>query len=315
MNSCHTLSIFLLTQTLQSIDNSVQQCIYHFKILDAIPLGGTATYTEISAKVRLSEPQIKAIIRQSALNRVLCECNGGERVEHTASSALLLRNRVMMDWYGHCVEEMFPTGGRLAEALEKYRGSTKQGDSAFGLAFDTKGDPIYSFFEKHPERQARFFGAMEGVGRDPGHDLSHIVKGYGWEKLGNSATVVDVGGSSGFLSIALAQAHPNLEKLVVQDYKNTVEEGAARLPKELTGRIEFLPHNFFDAQPTRGANVYMMRHICHNWSTESCAAIIKEIVPAMKPGSKILLIEVVVMPSNMEESKIAERYMRFVRSF
>lgn len=114
------------------------------------------------------------------------------------------------------------------------------------------------------------------------------------------------------MSVALAKAHANLTKLVVQDYKHTVEEGAALLPSELSGRVEFMPHDFFDPQPTVGADVYIMRHICHNWSSENCAKIIREIVPVLKPRSKILLVEVVVMPSNMKESSVAERYMRYV---
>ncbi|KAH8686619.1 O-methyltransferase-domain-containing protein [Phaeosphaeriaceae sp. PMI808] len=292
-----------------SIDNSVQQCIYHFKLLQAIPLDGGATYQELSAKVGLSEPQVKAIVRQSATNRVLREDNP-QHVVHTASSALLLRNRAMLDWYGHCVEEMFPAGAKLAEALEQYQGFTAAEDSAFGLAFNTR-DPIYKFLEQHPERQARFFGAMEGVGKDYGHSLEHVVNGYPWAELGETS-VVDVGGSSGFMSVALAKAHANLNKLMVQDYKHTVEQGAAQLPKELSARVSFMPHDFFQPQPVVGADVYIMRHICHNWSTENCAKIIQQIVPAMKPGSKILLVEVVVMPSNQEESSIAERYMRNV---
>lgn len=319
---------------MQSIDNSVLQCIYHFGILDTIPLGGSASYKDISAKVGLAEAQVKAIVRQAAVNRVLREVDGSEgtRVEHTASSALLLRNHVMRDWYGHCVEEMFPAGAKLAEALEKYQGSKAPEDSAFNLAFNTR-DPIYRFLEQHPERQARFFGAMEGVGKDPGHDLKHVVTGYPWAKLGNDATVVDVsrhpstlklnsaadtkpldqvGGSSGFLSIALAESHPNLAKLIVQDYKHTVEEGASRLPPGLSARVHFVPHDFFQSQPTTGADVYVLRHICHNWSVENCARILRQIVPALKPNSKILLVEVVVTPSNAEESKVAERYMRYV---
>lgn len=114
------------------------------------------------------------------------------------------------------------------------------------------------------------------------------------------------------MSVALAKAHPNLTKLVVQDYKHTIEQGAAQLPSELSGRVEFMPHNFFDPQPTAAADVYILRHICHNWSTENCAKIMRQIVPVMKHGSKILLVEVVVKPSNMEESSVAERYMRYL---
>lgn len=117
------------------------------------------------------------------------------------------------------------------------------------------------------------------------------------------------------MSIALAKGHANLSKLVVQDYKHTVEQGAAQLPPELSGRVKFMPHNFFDVQPIEAADIYILRHICHNWSSEKCAEIMRQIVPVMKAGSKILLVEVVVLPSNMEESRVAERYMRYVNPF
>jgi 6-hydroxytryprostatin B O-methyltransferase len=111
------------------------------------------------------------------------------------------------------------------------------------------------------------------------------------------------------MSVELAQRYPNL-KLVVEDYKNNVEKGAAQLPSELTNRVKFVPHNFFDVQPVAGAEVYILRHICHDWSAENSVKILRQIVPAMKPGSKILLVEIVVSISNRATSSIAERYLR-----
>lgn len=121
-----------------------------------------------------------------------------------------------------------------------------------------------------------------------------------------------MGGSSGFLSIALAESHPNLARLAVQDYKHTVEEGAARLSHRLSSWVQLIPHDFFQPQPTTGADMYVLRHICHNWSVENCARILRQIVPSLNPNSKILLVEVVATPSNTEESNVAERYMRYV---
>jgi chemotaxis methyl-accepting protein methylase len=89
-----------------------------------------------------------------------------------------------------------------------------------------------------------------------------------------------------------------------------VEQGATSLSPDLAGKVEFMPHDFFEPQPVEGADVYMMRHICHNWSVENCTKILRQVVPVMKPQSRILLIEVVVNPSGMEESAVAERYTR-----
>ena len=163
--------------------------VYHFKIYEAIPLGGCISYADVAAKVGLSERQVKLFLRQSALNGIFHEPKL-DQVAHTASSAVLLCDKAMLDWYGHCTDELFQASAKLADVLEKHPGSQRPEDSAFSAAFNT-GEPIFKFYEKHPDRQARFFGAMEGVGRDFGHSLSHIVKGYDWAELGKG-TVVDV---------------------------------------------------------------------------------------------------------------------------
>ncbi|TVY37151.1 O-methyltransferase [Lachnellula occidentalis] len=292
------------------IDVAAQHCIYHFNILPAIPLDGGATYAEISAKVGLSEGKVKSLVRKAALNRMLRE-DVPDHVIHTASSALLLRNRNMMDYYGIFVEQWFPTSAKLAEALEKFKDSTSAQDTAFGLAFNTQ-DTLFQLIEKNPELQARFVGAMKGVGMDPSQSHKHAITGYPWAELGD-ATVVDassiIGGSTGFLCVELAKRYPSLN-LVVEDYKNNVEQGAAQLLPELAHRVKFVPHDFFDLQPVAGAEIYILRHICHDWSAENCIKIIRQIVPAMKPGSKILLVEVIVSPPDIAMSSIAERYIR-----
>ncbi|KAF7929020.1 hypothetical protein EAE99_004764 [Botrytis elliptica] len=289
-----------------ALDNAAQQVIYHFNILPAIPLDGGATYAEISAKVGLSERKVKTVVRKAMLNRMLRE-DVPDHVVHTASSALLLHNHNMMNYYGFFVEQMFPASAKLAEALEKYKDSTAAQDTAFGLAFDTK-DGLFKYLEQSPELMARFVGAMEGVNKDPSQSQKHVITGYPWAELGE-ATVVDVGGSSGFLSVELAKNYPKLN-FVVEDYKKNVEQGAAQLSSELTNRVKFLQHNFFDPQPVTGAEVYVLRHICHDWSHENSVKIIRQIVPVMKPGSKILMVEIVVSPSNRPMSSIAERYLR-----
>lgn len=173
----------------QSIDLAVQRVIYHFKIHEAVPLEGSISYGELAQKVGLPERQIERFMRQSTLNGIFAEPELGH-VAHSAASAVLLRNKPMLDWYGHCIEELFLASAKLADALEENPGSVKPEESAFSKAFNTT-DPIFTFLGKHPDRQARFFGTMEGVGKEYGHSLSHIVNGYDWAAL-KKAKVVDV---------------------------------------------------------------------------------------------------------------------------
>lgn len=55
---------------------------------------------------------------------------------------------------------------------------------------------------------------MRFMTREPGLEPHHVVNGFPWDDLGE-ATVVDLGGSHGAISVALARKYPSL-KLIVQ---------------------------------------------------------------------------------------------------
>lgn len=111
------------------------------------------------------------------------------------------------------------------------------------------------------------------------------------------------------MSTSLASAYPDLE-FEVQDLQHTVEQGELKLSPLLRPRVKFMAHDFFASQPTTG-DVYLLRHICHDWSSKYAAKILQAIVPAMKASSKILLIETVLQaPGSL--SRIAERTHRYI---
>jgi len=57
-----------------------------------------------------------------------------------------------------------------------------------------------------------------------------------------------------------------------------------------------MAHDFFTPQPIT-ADVYFLRKIAHDWNDEYALKIFKAIVPAMKPGSRILIVEAVAPPT------------------
>lgn len=56
--------------------------------------------------------------------------------------------------------------------------------------------------------------------------------------------------------------------------------------------ITFEPHDFFAPQP-EPADVFILRHVCHDWPAAGAARILQNLVPGMKPSSRILLVELV----------------------
>ncbi|KAJ0308957.1 hypothetical protein Brms1b_009338 [Colletotrichum noveboracense] len=54
-------------------------------------------------------------------------------------------------------------------------------------------------------------------------------------------------------------------------------------------------HDFFNIQPIKGAAVYHLRHILHDWPDDACVEIVRQIVPAMDAKcSRILICDQIV---------------------
>ena len=99
----------------------------------------------------------------------------------------------------------------------------------FALAKNTK-DPIYVEMAKFPEGAKRFTGGMSTYFTGEGYELNHINNGYPWASV--QGMVVDVGGSHGNVSVALAQAFPTLH-FVLQDLPKTISACSGIGPSEV----------------------------------------------------------------------------------
>ncbi|KAI0805749.1 S-adenosyl-L-methionine-dependent methyltransferase [Xylaria sp. FL0064] len=135
---------------------------------------------------------------------------------------------------------------------------------------------------------------------------SHIVNSYDWESLGR-VHLVDVGGGAGHVSMELVKSFPDISA-TVQDMENMFEGANAQIPGGLEGRLKYMVHDFFTPQPIE-ADVYFLRWVFHNWSDKYCALIINALIPALKPGARIIVNET-CMPEPGAISHWREKYLR-----
>lgn len=134
----------------------------------------------------------------------------------------------------------------------------------------------------------------------------HLTDGYAWDKLGEAATVVDVGGSHGDVGVSLSTKYPKF-KVVVQDLP-PVLAGA----RKATGlNVEFMPHDFFQEQPVKDADAYLLRWVLHDWSDVYCVKILRALIPALKKGATIVVMESLTPPPGVLPNPI-ERKLRQV---
>ena len=131
---------------------------------------------------------------------------------------------------------------------------------------------------------------MQAFGEGPDISPDFLVDNFPWHVLG-SGTVVDLGGSNGSVSMLISKAYPAL-RFVVQDrppvIEATLKTTLPALPVDLVGKVEFMPHDFFTEQHVV-ADLYLVRYIFHNWPDAYAIKILRQLIPVMKPGARILV--------------------------
>ena len=158
-----------------------------------------------------------------------------------------------------------------------------------------------------PDRAKVFAGAMTWHAMLPGFSAQYLVEAFPWKSSGE-LTVVDVGGGLGHVSRALVDHSPTV-KCIVEDSPDVVVQAQEGLPAELRERISFQAHDFFQEQPVKGADVYLLRLVLHDWSDKYSKMIIKALIPALKPGAKVVINDRVI-PGRGETPHLAEREAR-----
>ncbi|KAF1961331.1 S-adenosyl-L-methionine-dependent methyltransferase [Byssothecium circinans] len=123
--------------------------------------------------------------------------------------------------------------------------------------------------------------------------LAMVGGDYPWGSLG-SALVVDVGGDVDGFSLQLSQLHQQL-KFIIQDREAMLQQAETVVwPKDnpdaiAQKRVEFCPHDFFQPNPVKNADVYWLRYVMHDWSDDFCVRILAAIKPSMGRNSRILI--------------------------
>lgn len=158
-----------------------------------------------------------------------------------------------------------------------------------------------------PERAARFANAMVYFNSNADLAPHHLCDAFDWESV---SQVVDIGGSSGSTAVALATRLPRVS-IIIQDQAVLEDQARQSIPPTLADRVSFMAHDFFQEQLVRDADVYHFRWIFHDWPDQYCLKLLRALVPALKPGARVVVSDFVV-----PDSGTASRYKEgLVRGF
>jgi hypothetical protein len=256
--------------------------IYRFKIASFVPSEGDISFTDLADECSLQENDLKRIIRYAATHhRVFQEPRPGF-VAHTAASKILSEKEKISDIMGLTFAECWPAHARAVDAMAKR--SEEPNVTGYALANGTDLN-MFDFLNAHPDRAKGFAGAMSSTSKT---SLDALAAYFDWAGLPEDGVVVDVGGSRGHVSAHLAERFPHL-KFIVQDMPEVVKGAEEAIPSDVADRVSFVSHDMFTKQPVPDANVYLLRFVLHDWPDKYCIKVLKQLVPALKRGAKVVI--------------------------
>ncbi|KAI0448080.1 S-adenosyl-L-methionine-dependent methyltransferase [Xylaria telfairii] len=278
--------------------------IYSFKLPSRVPVEGSISYAELAGKIQVGEDVVRRIARYAITKHIFREVDGGNRLAHSATSKMLAESPMMMEWIGMVCEEMWPAATQAVPALAKWPRSQEPQHSGYGLAHGLETH-VFGILVDQPERAARFANAMVYFNSIEDLAAHHLCDAYDWKSV---SQVVDIGGSAGSTAVALATRLPRMS-IVIQDQAVLEDQARLSIPPTLADRVSFMAHDFFQDQPVRDADVYHFRWIFHDWPDRYCLKLLRALVPALKPGARVVVSDFVV-PESGATSRYTEGLIR-----
>jgi len=159
--------------------------------------------------------------------------------------------------------------------------------SAFEAAM---GAPLFEYLDSHPKAAQIYHQAVDAFTRREARALAEIFD------FSSIQSIVDVGGGLGSLLAEVGKSWPNLERCVLFDRQQVIEQAKANsAARELGARMEFVAGDFLHEIPVE-ADVFVVKHVLHNWQDDDAIAILKNCVRHLRPGGYVLIVEGILLP-------------------
>ncbi|KAJ5714632.1 uncharacterized protein N7483_011813 [Penicillium malachiteum] len=264
-----------------------------FEVPQHVPINSTISFPELSKVTGLPEDVLTRGVRYGIANGLFREATPGN-IAHSAASAALSNNLHLRNIVHFGTEFLQNILMKIPETMIMQTDETtdKVPETAFNLAYRTD-ENLFQYFAHSTELNRKYHEYLMGRVNTPLWSTDKLGAAWDWASLG-SKTIIDVGGSSGHTVLAIAPLAPNAQFIIQDNNTDALDMGrklVLRSPDlNMRSRITFEQHNFFEEQPVI-ADGYIFRHILHDWNDSDSVAILKALVPALRPGAKVYISE------------------------
>lgn len=292
------------------------RCLLDMGVFSALPADGTPMTADVLLS-RIpgaggSQDAVVVVVEKALLVRLLrCATAPGsgplvevaeETYAQTGLSSGVLGVPHLAAMFRQVYDEHLPALAMMPAFFRENEGwkvPTEPTNCPYTFAHRTEGVECWSYIAKFPERQATCNEAMkaqsfDGVWAVGLYPFAERLQQSGCDE--KTPLVVDVGGGAGYTSRKIRELCAGVEgSVVLQDLEGVLADA------EDVGGVVKMPHDFFAEQPVKGAHIYYLRRILHDWSDDSSVAILKHLAAAMdrELPSRVVIAEQVLPASGV----------------
>ena len=157
----------------------------------------------------------------------------------------------------------------------------QSGKVAFELAC---GKRVWEYYESNPEAANLFADYMNSVTDE---ESQLIAKAF---DFGSYEHIVDIGGGRASLLTTVLQRFPQLRGTIL-DLPHMEESVCGRIREaNVADRCIFVGGSFLERVPA-GGDLYIIKHVLHDWNDEGVITILRNTSLAMVPTARLLIME------------------------
>lgn len=227
-------------------------------------------------------------------------------VAHTPISKAIAEQPLLRQYCGFVSEDCWHGNSRVIDATVEWPGSGEPDETGLNLATNST-KTFWQELASDTVRSKRFNDAMKVILASGGLERAQLMERYNWGAA-EAGVIVDIGGLRGDICFDIARRYPKV-RCVSQDLPSVID--GAEVPRDLVGRVDFVAHDFFKEQPVKAADIYILHWILRHWSDKYCIKILRNLIPALKEGAKVVVSEL-CLPEPTAVSSYAQRRARYV---
>ncbi|KAK7999623.1 o-methyltransferase-like protein [Apiospora arundinis] len=274
----------------------VMNALVEHRVFDLVPLDGNIGLEALASKIGWESAVLVRFINVVLIQGILEEPE--PRLYKHSPSSIAFREDRMRSYY-QLGSWSVPSWWKVSDYLKTHAPEDLYNNlkSPFSYWRGAEGKTYYQLLEEDPAfsdvwhkgmAQAAPFNPV--LGMFPFRDMRKAV-----EAEPDRAFVVDVGGGRGNALVDMMKECGGSfgAPMVLQDMKEVLQGDD---PVRIEG-VQVMPHDFYNEQPVKNAHIYYMRKVMHNYYDDKCRTILRPIVEAMGPTSRLLFGDMILPES------------------